>query len=165
LRPLAEALRQVADGGQKVAMEQIGPVDPRFRPMATPPGEKGCLDLVGSLPHHEALERMAAADVLVLIQPDNTLQIPGKLYEMLSFRKPILTLAGPGATADVIREYGVGVVVDPKNPDEIADGIRWAASEPGRSEAATGFEAALTAFDGRALTGRLAEEFNAAAGR
>ncbi|MCC6491845.1 MAG: glycosyltransferase [Pirellulales bacterium] len=161
LRPLAVALDRVAASGQDVVMEQIGPVDPRRQPEDTTATGGGRLQLLGALPHAETLARMAAANILVMIQPDNTLQIPGKLYEMLPFRKPILTLTGRGATAEVVEQYGLGPVVAPHDPDAIAEGILSASSAAGRQSIAAGIEQALNAFDGRTLSGRLAEQFHA----
>lgn len=145
-------------------MEQVGSVAPGFRPSPTADGVE-LLKLIGAKPHHEALSRMAAANILVLIQPDNTLQVPGKLYEMLPFRKPILTLAGPGATADVVDQFQLGRVVDPNDSQAIADGIRWAASEAGRQSVAQGMQRAMEAFDGRTLTKQLAAELELATSR
>jgi len=164
LRPLAAAIELIAASGQTISMEQIGPVDPRRQPRSASAGEgSGHLRLLGSLPHEPTLQRMAAATVLVMIQPDNTLQIPGKLYEMLPFRKPILTLTGPGATADVVEQFGLGPVVDPNDPEAIAAGIRRAGSAAGREAVTQGIERAMQAFDGRTLTRQLADQFAAAA--
>jgi glycosyltransferase involved in cell wall biosynthesis len=162
LRPLAAAVEIVAKTGQRISMEQIGPVDAACRPTSRPSDPNGAVRLLGSLPHDQTLRRMAAASVLVLIQPDNRLQIPGKLYEMLPFRKPMLTLAGAGATAEVVQQYDLGPIVDSSAPEAIAQGILRASSPESRTEAARGAQRAMADFDGRTLTGRLAAEFESA---
>ncbi len=58
-----------------------------------------------------------------LVQPDTDLQVPGKLFEMILFRKPILALTGNGALADIIRKFQLGAVADPANAKEIARAI------------------------------------------
>ena len=94
--------------------------------------------------------------MLVVIQPDTDIQVPGKLYEMLPFRKPLLALTGDGATADVVRQYNLGTVVDPRQPADIAEAILTTANGARRCGLGAGWDAALAAFEGRRLTEDLA---------
>jgi len=71
------------------------------------------------LPYKACLQRIVGADVLLLFQPDQYCSIPSKAFEYLGLKKRILCLAGDGATADLIRETGAGLVVDPGSIDEI----------------------------------------------
>ncbi len=103
---------------------------------------------------------MQAADALVLVQPGTHLQVPGKLYEMLMFRKPILALADDGATADVIRDYRLGLVADPRDTDAIADGLRVLLRDGPTLAEDADWPAALEAFDGRRLTQQLARHLD-----
>ena len=70
--------------------------------------------------HEESLRMSAASHVLVVIQPDTTLQVPSKLYEYIGLRRPILALADDGAVARVVRDGDFGLVVSPTNVDGIA---------------------------------------------
>ncbi|MFH1215528.1 MAG: glycosyltransferase family 4 protein [Pseudomonadota bacterium] len=72
----------------------------------------------GHLPHQEAIAEMAKTDVLLLMQnsPEASMQIPGKAFEYLFFKKPILSLSPPGATSNLIYETDSGLVV---NPDDV----------------------------------------------
>jgi glycosyltransferase involved in cell wall biosynthesis len=104
------------------------------------------------LSHRQTLERSAAADVLVLIQPGAPTQVPGKLYEMLMFRKPIVALTDDGETRDIMKRYDLGGVARPDDPAAIASALETAfqtdPDNPGR-------KAALAAFDGRRLARQL----------
>jgi hypothetical protein len=106
---------------------------------------------------------MAEADVLVVIQPDAELQVPGKLFEMLAFRKPILGITGPGETANLIRCFQLGQIGAPDDATNIASAIRQMTDES--REGSGQWDAALEAFDGKRLTGALAEVMCSAASK
>ena len=65
----------------------------------------------------------AESHVLVVIQPDTTLQVPAKLYEYIGLRRPILALAEDGAVARVVRDGGFGLVAPPTNVGSIAEAL------------------------------------------
>ena len=62
------------------------------------------------VPHEACLRQMAEADALLVIQPDSPLQIPGKIYEYIAARRPLLLVGGEGATANLVRRHGLGMV-------------------------------------------------------
>jgi glycosyltransferase involved in cell wall biosynthesis len=65
------------------------------------------------VPHDEVLSFQVNADVLLLIQPEFPLQIPGKLYEYISLLKPMLAITEEhSATGNIIRNNDLGVVVE-----------------------------------------------------
>ena len=69
---------------------------------------KGLLVRTPQVSHHQCLEQMAKADILLILQPGSRLQIPGKLYEYLAFQKPILVVGGEGATSSLVQRYTLG---------------------------------------------------------
>lgn len=79
------------------------------------------------LPKDESLKRLSQADVLFLpleksnIKGQGTLFIPGKLFEYLSTRKPILALCEPSDCRDIIENSGLGICIEPDNPELIAN--------------------------------------------
>ena len=73
--------------------------------------------------HNESLRMLAESHVLVVIQPDTSLQVPAKLYEYVGLRRPILALAEDGAVARVVRDGGFGLVASPTNVDSIAEAL------------------------------------------
>ena len=113
--------------------------------------------LVPQVSHRESLRRLASSHALLLIQPDTHLQVPGKLFEYMYLRRPILALTGPGATADLVREHALGIVAEPTAVSEIADALERL-MRAGRSGYSAGD--ASGRFHGRALTRDLADLFS-----
>ncbi len=156
LMPIIEAIRHLKQSGEQVEFEQIGLV-------AHPPDLAERLDewdlpevhLRGRLSHEETLKQMANSDVLVVIQPMSTLQVPAKLYEMLVFRKPILVITKDGATADLIKEFEIGFIADPSDPEKIASTIRLLDSQIKSNSIRGDWERAIHAFDSKNLTSQL----------
>jgi glycosyltransferase involved in cell wall biosynthesis len=105
--------------------------------------------------HEVVLERMRRADVMLIVQPDTHLQVPSKLFEMLLCQRPILALVDEGETAQIIRRFGLGVVANPRDPESIAEAIPLAARMHPLDRAK--WTLAMRAFDGRQLTGKLAD--------
>lgn len=75
-------------------------------------------DLVKMIPpvtHAEAIQAIQSSDALLIVQPDTALQIPGKLFEYIAASKPVIALACPGATADLVKVEKLGMVADPED--------------------------------------------------
>jgi glycosyltransferase involved in cell wall biosynthesis len=78
---------------------------------------------MGYLPHREEVALLLASDVLWMIASD-PLSTPGKLYEYLGTHKPILGLVQPESQSEkILKEYGAGIAVPPKDIRKIADSI------------------------------------------
>jgi glycosyltransferase involved in cell wall biosynthesis len=78
--------------------------------------------IMGNLPHKKALAAMKASDTLLLIgdtAPGSGVYIPGKLYEYMAINHPILALSVEGESTKIIRQFGLGEVVDPKDIGQI----------------------------------------------
>jgi glycosyltransferase involved in cell wall biosynthesis len=128
-RPLVRALasaiangRIAADG---IALNFVGTVSPQFQ-LAETIAELDLASAVRMTPpvsHERCMEYLAESDVLIVIQPGTSLQVPVKLYEYLPFRKPILALAPKGAISTIVEPAGLGVVVDPEDVDGIEDAL------------------------------------------
>jgi glycosyltransferase involved in cell wall biosynthesis len=157
-RPLMEAVGLLRQKGWNLRMHQIGNVAPTYNvpKLIADLGLQQGVFCEPAVPRLEIYQRMAQADVLLLIQPGTSLQIPAKIYEMLPFGKPILAIAPPGSTASVVERYGLGLVVDNTTPSEIAATLEKLLQS--RHEVATGpgWAQARADFDGTHLTGELA---------
>jgi glycosyltransferase involved in cell wall biosynthesis len=94
-------------------------------------GLKNVIKLLGYRSHKESLSLMANADVLLLIMSleevcnakIGTLTIPGKVFEYLGVKRPILAIVPPGPAADIIRSTKTGVIVSPQDTGVIAQTI------------------------------------------
>lgn len=79
--------------------------------------------LVDQIPHHEAVTEMARSHVLLLLAPDQPMQVPGKLFEYMGLNSFILAVCGSGATMNVLKQYPRAVIVPPANLDAMKIGI------------------------------------------
>jgi glycosyltransferase involved in cell wall biosynthesis len=90
--------------------------------------------------HSLALQRRA--DVLLLItSPGLVWELPGKLFEYIGARRPILALADGNEAERVVRETNTGMTVPPDDVDAIVAALRRVASgELAREYAPRGLE-------------------------
>ena len=163
-RPVVDAVAALAARGIHVRFEQVGHCASAFA-LLEYARERGVEDRVSvepAVPHEVILQRMAAADALLLLQPDAPLMVPGKLYEMLPFRKPIVAVTDEGATAEIVRRFGLGPVVRSGDAAALAESLESLIAPSGKAIVdSAGVDDALCEFDGEALTGRLADIFDA----
>ena len=85
-------------------------------------GLEGSVTLTGYLDHSHCVQYMMGSDILWLMLRNDT-QSPGKLYEYLGARKPILACVGEGFIRQTIEEAGAGFAVAPDDVDGIAVAI------------------------------------------
>jgi len=84
------------------------------------------VNFLGQRSHFDCLNLQGTADLLVNIGNVQNYQIPGKIYEYLGARKPILhikTGTGSDIGADLIQSTGAGFVVD-NNAEDIQKILR-----------------------------------------
>jgi glycosyltransferase involved in cell wall biosynthesis len=78
----------------------------------------------GHVPYEKSLLYLQQSDVLLLLQPGTTTQIPSKLFDYIGMRKPILAISPcGGATYNMIVKECIGQVAQPDDVQEIADVI------------------------------------------
>lgn len=122
------------------------------------PVYKDQLENLGYLSHTDSLCNLALADVLVLLMPlaGGNRTYPGKLFEYLAARRPILALVPEGVAADLIRKARAGIVVPPENSQEIQTAIltlykQWQTNQPFQPN-----EDVIQRYDRRRQSGQLA---------
>ncbi len=103
-------------------------------------GAAGILRHAGYVTHAEAIAWMCASDLLLLFNTEET-NIPGKTFEYLASRTPILALCEEGPTCDIVRDTGAGRVLRPDDKEGIEVTIkaaydRWDAGRPALDTAA-----------------------------
>ena len=83
-------------------------------------GRRSRVTALGFMPQAEALKYMEDTDYLLLTMT-NDISVPGKLFEYMAARKPILAVAAPGSEVDqILLETGAGLCAP---PDDV-EGIR-----------------------------------------
>jgi glycosyltransferase involved in cell wall biosynthesis len=117
------------------------------------------LQVIPPVSHREALAYQAESDVLLILQPGTSVSVPGKIFEYVAMRKKILALTPAGATADVVRNHDLGIVVDPDDADGIQRALLQFVEEFRRGGIAPpAVDGAFHKYDGARLTRQLHEE-------
>jgi hypothetical protein len=119
----------------------------------------GCVIVDGLLPYAEAIARIQASDVLLLFAPDQYHCIPAKAYEYIGGGKAILCIAMEGATANLIRRTGAGIVAHPFSPGEIKEAIRKLFAE-WKEHGEVKMKTKSHAFERRTITETLARQLD-----
>ncbi len=98
------------------ALNLFGQVDYSLVKEAKEIGIESVFNVKGAVPRKEALIRTSSSNVLLLLlnQQDNVKgRIPGKLFEYLASKRPIIVLGPPDSdVANIISETGRGITVD-----------------------------------------------------
>jgi glycosyltransferase involved in cell wall biosynthesis len=125
LKAVSELVKDRAIAEDELLVQFIGGIDPEFdlpqwvRDFAL----EAVVRLEPPIPHEQYLQRLAASDLLLCIQPRTDLQVPSKLFEYMAVAKPVLVLTHDGATRDVVKQYGRGTVVEPEDVAGIKETI------------------------------------------
>ncbi len=161
LEPLIEAARMLSDTDVLFQFIGEGAKKPKLQAMAASYG----LSNVRFLPYQpmrRLSEALSAGDVsVVCLETGHTgISVPSKAYGVMAAGTPILGMLDPeGEIAQMIKETGCGVLVDP-NPDDVASAIRELMADPARTEAMG--RAARAAFEDRYTLARAAESYDRA---
>jgi glycosyltransferase involved in cell wall biosynthesis len=114
---------------------------------------------LGYLPHRESVGLLMRSDLLWLVMgPEETANVtPGKLFEYLGTRKPILASVPPGETAGIIARTNAGTVVPSGDSQALAAALQkyisdWLAARP----IYHGNQKILKTYDRRYIAGQLA---------
>lgn len=102
-------------------------------PLCTLP-EEGAVtcETLTRLPHTDAVRMLGSSDALLLYADSRRGKsfIPGKLFEYLAARRPIIAVAPPGSDVnEYVRRYAAGWYADASNPSDIARTLERAVKE------------------------------------
>lgn len=119
---LFEAISRLGAKAERVRVTFYGTDPDLVWPIAQRYGISGSIRVLPPIPHAASVGVQRRADVLLLMQwndPKEHGNVPGKLFEYLGARRPILVLGlDDGVPATLIRERGAGVYG--KSSDQIA---------------------------------------------
>jgi glycosyltransferase involved in cell wall biosynthesis len=79
--------------------------------------KQGLLRRESPMPHRLCIEHMKKASVLLVVQPESPLQVPGKIYEYIAAGRPLLLVGGEGATAGLVQRHKLGMTC----PNEVKE--------------------------------------------
>ena len=126
--PLFAAMKLLDDKGVACRMIFHGVRPGMVVPLAEAQGVTHLVEVREVLTHEEALRRQRESDILVLLQwndPKEQGNVPGKFFEYLGARRPILVLGlREGVPATIVKERDAGFFSN--DPQEIAAQLeRW----------------------------------------
>ncbi|HET6463973.1 MAG TPA: glycosyltransferase [Candidatus Krumholzibacteria bacterium] len=129
--PFIEALARVVAHDPslrgEIEVQFIGPREDANEHSAARLGLSDVVTFGDPLPHADALRAQRAAHVLLLVKHADTRYdglVPGKLYEYIGLRRPVLALAPPGEARDLVTSLRRGEVATPADVDEIERALR-----------------------------------------
>ena len=141
----------------------IGKTDDSILTALNEAGLSECVKNIGYLPHSEAVEQQRNASLLILPlrkEPEYKAVLPGKLFEYLASRRPVLGIGQKdGAMAMILNETKTGVVLDWEDREAIACHIDscWEKHLAGKLVTDG---ADISQFTRRSLTRRMAQLFD-----
>jgi glycosyltransferase involved in cell wall biosynthesis len=125
IEQLIEAIPSVP--GAVLVLLGYGNLQAELERRAADPGLGGRVHIHPAVPPTELLDWVASADVVAMpIQPstlNHRLTTPNKLFEAMAAGVPVVASDLPGM-AEIVRESGAGVLVDPTSPAAIATALR-----------------------------------------
>ncbi|MEZ4465060.1 MAG: glycosyltransferase [bacterium] len=128
----------------EATLQIIGGISPEHRERAHAFGLAGYLEVTPPVPFRHSLPVLQSAHVLALvINPESHLQIPGKLYDYMAARRPILAVSANAEVDGILARTGTGLSARHGDAADIADKLRRlrAAPEPLSADAVEPFSA------------------------
>lgn len=124
--PLLDALALLGEERKSISVDFYGPNVDQLAGMVAEKDQTDIVSLYPGVPFREALKLQRQADVLLLLQWNDPLEagnVPGKVFEYLAARRPVLGIGYEGGVpASLLRERAAGKVLN--DPAEIADYLR-----------------------------------------
>jgi glycosyltransferase involved in cell wall biosynthesis len=116
ISPLLESISRLIDSGRlmgdRLRIRLVGSISKDCIPGAeflARAKDQGWLEIIpDQVPHHEARRMALESDGLLLVQPHTAALVPGKLFEYLRLRRPILAFILPDTPIErILKQSGV----------------------------------------------------------
>ncbi|MBO4476278.1 MAG: glycosyltransferase [Bacteroidales bacterium] len=145
---------------RQLRIRLAGKTDPEIFEALRVRGLSDNVDDLGYLPHYKTVAEQRGANVLLLLlrqEPEYAKALPGKLFEYLAARRPILGIGQENsASATVLKETGAGVMYDWDREESLRNYIESAWERHLRGEDGP-CEGGITAYSRLELTRKLAD--------
>jgi glycosyltransferase involved in cell wall biosynthesis len=123
-------------------------------------GVESAVEVIGRVPHAEAIRMMRRSHLLLVLAPPNhELVLPAKVFDYLGTGSKLLALAGEGATADLLRETKAGRCFSPSDVPGLKTYLRELL-EGGRYRDLRNDPGLFARFDARTVTGQLVAQLS-----
>lgn len=165
-RSLAAALDADADLGRRVTVRFVGVMEKWMQESirAILPGR---CEFTGYVSHPEAVRAIVESDINLIALPvdrKTSYHVPGKLFEYLAAKRPILAVAPTGETARIIESTRAGTVLSHDEKGPLSEALGRAIPELAASGGSAADARAIGQFERKSLTGRLARVFDDVSG-
>jgi glycosyltransferase involved in cell wall biosynthesis len=120
LQALSELYQAGAVKPQQLRLRFVGAwesTDDACNRLAQDLEKQGLLRRESPMSHQLCVGQMKQASVLLVVQPESPLQVPGKIYEYIAVGRPLLLVGGEGATAGLVRRHNLGLTC----PNEVTE--------------------------------------------
>jgi len=130
--PVFQALALMGPAAQGVRVRFYGSDPETVRQLATAQGVEHLVEAHGRVPYDDSIRLQQQADVLLLMQWNNPKEqgnCPGKLFEYIAVRRPVLALGlEDGVPAQILGDRGAGEIIN--EPSAVARRIEtWLAEK------------------------------------
>jgi len=122
LQAMKEVITNRPQLKDQIELVLIGNLQDEYIKMIKSLGLEGNVTITGYLDHKHCIGYLKSADILWLTL-NNDKQSPGKMYEYLGLRKPILACVPEGFVRQTLEETGSAFIVNPTDVKEIAANI------------------------------------------
>lgn len=123
LRGLRALLAKRPEIRQKIEVLFVGAREDRNEHAARSLGLDDVVQFRASMPHDETIQLERSSHILLLIKhvnPDYRGMVPGKLYEYIGVRRPVLALAPEGEASQLVVELRRGIVAPQEDEQALA---------------------------------------------
>jgi glycosyltransferase involved in cell wall biosynthesis len=113
LQAVEELVAEGAVATENILLRFIGRFGSEVQEMIRTSRVSNCAEIISYLPHGESIQHLLRADALLLVVDESKESaeiVPGKVFEYIGARRPILALAQEGAVSEIMRETGAGFV-------------------------------------------------------
>ncbi|WP_394186937.1 glycosyltransferase [Metabacillus halosaccharovorans] len=118
LKAINELIKE--DPQTKFQVNFVGGLDSTYKNYIEKNGLAKCVHNVGYVPYEESLKYQSESSILLLIPGPDETTLPGKFYEYLYLRKPILCVGIKNSAIDELLKYtNSGVMADNDNISDV----------------------------------------------
>ncbi|MFB6075233.1 MAG: glycosyltransferase [Haloarculaceae archaeon] len=122
-----EGLERFVDEGRDLRVQFYGDWNEDYQRAVEDAGIEDIVETHEFVPHEEVVPVLKGSDAVLYVggtDPQNRRNVPSKIWDYVGARTPILAVVDPAfRVADLIHQHDLGLVVDPRNPTEIADAL------------------------------------------
>jgi glycosyltransferase involved in cell wall biosynthesis len=158
LQALHNVFRDVPQMRGRMELSLIGNVRDEDQALVSKLGLQNEVRFHGYLDHQECARNLLQSDLLWLVL-DNDFQSPGKLYEYIGTRKPILGSVVEGYIKQLVMETGAGQCVGLKDLNAHENALRDLFAKYERNQLPQISEDFAAKYNREVLTGELARQF------